>query len=775
MSKLVNINVNSSFKNEIISGDNFLTFLKNLPEMSIEEIDRIKNSTVNILKNCISPVFENEQNEQNTGLVLGYVQSGKTLSFTSLISLASDNNYKIVVVIAGTTNILLDQTNDRLSESLNDTENYVIMDEINESDKNRLCDIIENKERKRTIIIPILKHYKHIRRLKKIFNYPKLNKILRKIGVLVIDDEADQASLNGWARRNYKLSKKNSLKDIDVQAKVNKLTDQAVEDEKMTFRYTTTYREINELKKSLNNHSYVQYTATPQANLLLSQRDLLSPSWCEVLDPGNNYTGGLRFFNDKEDLIEKIEKEYVKDQIDPDMPIKLKEAFKLFLIESAILCYDHENCFRKRGIKIKNEEKIYPFKRTSMMIHADRIIKVNDQYYSWIKGYKSKFKEDIENQELEVLDDLKEVFIDCKKQLGSYFKTFPDFNQILYRVKNYVLDDILVWFVAGKGEDEPKSFEKKWEKSKHHILVGGQKLDRGFTVKDLIVTYLPRTTKGKSNSDTIEQRCRFFGYKKDYIEACKVYLPNESIDEFHEYVEFETSLRDYLKKYPIDEFYNNDRVMEFFSLNPTSLNKIPADLIQNNFNIYNYLQPDFENAKINDSIIINFLNSSKKLSKLESSNNTAKDKRHMVYSSNVFDVKNLANNLKFLKNKEIITKNQLIEVLNSLKESNKVWIIEMAYERENGRERTLDKSGRIKALHSNFPPNFGDRNLLITKQASGNFNWQNEPIIQIHKIKIKKSSGYSENIKIHEGKKLYIMSFLIPSETKTKISATGYD
>ena len=115
MSKLVNINVNSSFKNEIISGDNFLTFLKNLPEMSIEEIDRIKNSTVNILKNCISPVFENEQNEQNTGLVLGYVQSGKTLSFTSLISLASDNNYKIVVVIAGTTNILLDQTNDRLS------------------------------------------------------------------------------------------------------------------------------------------------------------------------------------------------------------------------------------------------------------------------------------------------------------------------------------------------------------------------------------------------------------------------------------------------------------------------------------------------------------------------------------------------------------------------------------------------------------------------------------------------------------------------------------
>ena len=85
---------------------------------------------------------------------------------------------------------------------------------------------------------------------------------------------------------------------------------------------------------------------------------------------------------------------------------------------------------------------------------------------------------------------------------------------------------------------------------KNLILVGGQKLDRGFTVKDLIVTYLPRTTKGKSNSDTIEQRCRFFGYKKDYIEACKVYLPNESIDEFHEYVEFETSLRDYLKKYP---------------------------------------------------------------------------------------------------------------------------------------------------------------------------------------------------------------------------------
>ena len=81
---------------------------------------------------------------------------------------------------------------------------------------------------------------------------------------------------------------------------------------KVPLNIATTYNRISNLKKILPNHSYIQYTATPQANLLLGQRDLLRPSWCEVLDPGNKYTGGERFFNDELDLIYEIDKENLK-------------------------------------------------------------------------------------------------------------------------------------------------------------------------------------------------------------------------------------------------------------------------------------------------------------------------------------------------------------------------------------------------------------------------------------------------------------------------------
>ena len=64
--------------------------------------------------------------------------------------------------------------------------------------------------------------------------------------------------------------------------------------------------------------------------------------------------------------------------------------------------------------------------------------------------------------------------------------------------------------------DEIDLTDEDWVEHLCHILIGGNKLDRGFTVKNLICTYMPRYSKDKSNADTIQQRCRFFGYKKDY-------------------------------------------------------------------------------------------------------------------------------------------------------------------------------------------------------------------------------------------------------------------
>ena len=743
MSKTINIGaIAEVMNNEIHTGENFEKFLRNLPPMQNEEVSRIKNSTINILSQCIAPHYEEPTYEQNTGLVLGYIQSGKTMSFTSLIALASDNDYKIVIVFAGTTNILLNQTIDRLEEDLDDENEYVIIEEGSLSSLTRIKRIIKNTKRQRTIILPILKHYKHIERIYNLFSIPELNLILPKLGVLIIDDEADQASLNGLARRNWKNSLKKRIENIND------------DDEKNAFEYTTTYNTISNLKKILPNHSYIQYTATPQANLLLGQRDMLRPSWCEVLDPGNKYTGGERFFNNDLDLIYEIDKENVKNQEDPEMPENLRHAFRLFLVESALLSYDFKG---KPRIKDKVE-------KTSMMIHADRLIVVNDIYISWLKAYNKNIIKDLDDNQEETIEDFKKIFLDVKIKLDTYFSVFPDFNEVIEKIKYYVIEGLMFWFVAGKEDDEVK-----WKSGSHHVLVGGQKLDRGFTVKNLIVTYMPRTTKSKSNADTIEQRCRFFGYKKDYIEACKVYIPQESINEFEEYVEYEKHLRNYLKNYSIDEFYDNDRLMKFGILNPTSINKIPGELFHNDFRSFNYFQPDFENKEHNDKIINQFLKSSCRLGilKPEDPKNHQKDNKHILFETTKGETIRVLNNIKFNSKRDQLTKSQILTLLNKNKNNKKVWLIQIAHDRDadGGRPRSIKNDGRIKSLASNRPPTFGDRDLLINTDDFNNFKklYNNEPIIQIHKIKIKDNQSYPSNLKKYVGQSLSIIATVFPS------------
>jgi len=750
MNKLIDIGTNIlGGDNEVFTGDNFEKFLRNLPPMGPEELSRIKNSTINILSQCVGSGFIKPSYEQNTGLVLGYIQSGKTMSFTSLIALASDNKYKVIILFAGTTTILLNQTVERLREDLSDKNEYVIIQEAGIDQVSTISSIIKNKERERIVILPILKQWQHIEKLQELFNSPQLNIFLPNKGILIIDDEADQASLNGFARRNYKLSKKKDFGAIND------------DDEKSAFKFSTTYDRISNLKSSIPNHSYIQYTATPQANLLLGQRDLLRPSWCEVLEPGDRYTGGKRFFNHELDLIQVIEKENVNNLEEPEMPENLRHAFRLFLIESALLCYDFD---KKKRIK----EKI---KLTSMMIHADRLIKVNNFYVRWLKSYKVNIIQDLNNSEEEVIENFKEVFDDVKIKLAKYFVDFPSFKQVIKKIKYYVLEETQFWFVAGKEDSEVD-----WKRCDHHVLVGGQKLDRGFTVKNLVVTYMPRSTKSKSNADTIEQRCRFFGYKKDYIDSCRVYLPQDSVNEFEEYVHFEKHLRDFLKRYPIDEFYDNDRLMKFGVLNPTSQNKIPGELFRNDFRSFNYFQPDFKNSIYNDRLINFFLKSSKEIGVLEPKNNNSKDNKHKLYKSTIGRTKELLLEVKFNSKREQLAKAQLLDLLEKIDINQKTWVIQIAHERN--RPRSLKSDGRIKSLASNYPPTFGDRDLLIKANDLHNFyrQYNNEPIIQIHKIKIKDNASYPENIKKHIGLTLNVIAVVLPNEkSSSSFISVDYD
>src|SRR5439155_5542212 len=81
-----------------------------------------------------------------------------------------------------------------------------------------------------------------------------------------------------------------------------------------------------------------------------------------------------------------------------------------------------------------------------------------------------------------------------------------------------------------------------WAREYPHILVGGQALDRGYTVEGLTVTYMPRG-RGVGNADTIQQRARWFGYKAGYLGYCRVYLSDDTFQAYRSYVIHEEDVR----------------------------------------------------------------------------------------------------------------------------------------------------------------------------------------------------------------------------------------
>lgn len=266
MSELVQVLSSKQDRNEWIPvlGSETLALLDRL-ELREEDKKNVRDEAVSVLSKCLRPSMDAGH---KTGLVIGYIQSGKTMSFTTLAALAHDNGYKLIVVITGITKNLFEQSRERLEQDLeirhrrtwkfhaNPKAKPHVVQSINvalQSDQH-LVDV-----GKQAVLIAAMKNSTHLKNLIQLLKQLDL----RGIPALVIDDEADQASLNTQVRDGGR---------------------------------STIYQRILDIRDCLPNHTFLQYTATPQALLLINLIDVLSPDFAEILTPGSTYTGGKIFF-----------------------------------------------------------------------------------------------------------------------------------------------------------------------------------------------------------------------------------------------------------------------------------------------------------------------------------------------------------------------------------------------------------------------------------------------------------------------------------------------
>jgi hypothetical protein len=306
----------------------------------------------------------------------------------------------------------------------------------------------------------------------------------------------------------------------------------------------------------------LQYTATPQAPLLLNIADILSPDFCHVLDPGKDYTGGHSFFIENPALVKEIPtSELVSISTPPtSVPPSLLEAMRLFIL----------------GVAVEIQRPDYDTR--SMLVHPSSQTGLHAVFVQWVRSaldlwrrLLAQSEDNLDRQEL--LSD----FRDSHADLCSSVRDLADFSALVPQLKQALLQIRLEEVNATQGTTPII----KWERAPAWILVGGQALDRGFTVKGLTVSYMPRPlASGQSNADTLQQRARFFGYKRSYLGYCRIWLEGAVKDAFTDYVRHEDEVRRSLRQFerldrPLSEWRR--RFILDSAMAPTRRNVIDID------------------------------------------------------------------------------------------------------------------------------------------------------------------------------------------------------
>lgn len=443
------------------------------------------------------------QPAQETGLVVGYVQSGKTLSFTTVIGLARDNRFPLVIVVVGTKTNLHTQSAERLERDLgadsgDGPREWRLLRNPTDDDAQTIRKTIEDwsdpdldNDERATLLITVLKQQHHLGRLTDALSGLDLT----TVPVLVIDDEADQAGLNAKVRRGEE---------------------------------STIYRCLRQLRATLPLHTYLLYTATPQAPLLININSALSPSFVHVLQPGEGYVGGAEFFAPGSPYARTIPVAEVLDDnnLPDEPPSSLIEALRFFFVGLAAT--------------LAAADQGGPRERRSMMVHPSRIRQVHRTLQGWVVDTVEEWRRVMELDRADPdRQDLERDFLEAWEDASATMPGIADFDAVMGKMRRALRRTQVIEFNTNGRVRTP---EIEWRDADGWILVGGQALDRGYTVDSLTVTYMPRGI-GTGNADAIQQRARFFGYKRRYLGLCRVYLEAATLTAFRGYVDHEEIMR----------------------------------------------------------------------------------------------------------------------------------------------------------------------------------------------------------------------------------------
>lgn len=476
-----------------------------LPEAAVQGIDE---STTRILSRCANP---KEPGDRRKGLVIGYVQSGKTANYAGLIAKAVDAGYRIIIVLAGMYTNLRAQTQLRLETDLN----------VNDAkDKHgvawslltgRETDIAPSNNvgfmsSSTNVAIMIVK--KHEKRLANVARFLRdiNDDTLRNRAVLIIDDESDQATPN-------------TLSDRELVSTINK--------------------RIRGIWKEVPTGTYVAYTATPFANMFIDPNDpedLYPEDFAMVLPRPEGYMGADSFFDVDQDadrdedepiyalshVIDLAEAQSLVpgkdiDSFEPEVTPSLDDAIRWFMIATAI-----------RQIRTGNTS------HSSMLLHTSHRVAAHQR----LKDAVSSFTEDLALRRDAEEESFKSVFtretVRTAHLRGE--ELIPDWPAVWNQVRE-IIGRLTVKIDNGQSDDRLVYPD---DSPQFVIAIGGGTLSRGLTLEGLVVSYFLRTS---NTYDTLLQMGRWFGFRPHYQDLARVWVGPGLLEDYAHLARVEREIR----------------------------------------------------------------------------------------------------------------------------------------------------------------------------------------------------------------------------------------
>ena len=508
---------------------------------AVETIDRESGEILNLLVNL------NEKGVKRKGLVVGYVQSGKTANFSAVITKAVDEGYRLVIVMTGILESLRSQTQARLQNgvanaiikskksviSLTSVKSDISSDDASNLEANLYAGGVA--------YAVVKKNHNCLKYLLEQLRIVNQKGLLEGVPVLIIDDESDQATPNT----------------------ANKTED-----------YSTINGDMRQIWDQVQQGSYVAYTATPFANVFMNPKDeeryteyfdseesdnletierypgLYPSNFAYALGRPKGYIGASHIFGNtllvaqdeggmfvgeveidavrgiKEGEAEILRHPTRKDGGDymPEMVPSLEAAVQWFMIATALR--------RRRTQKQQH---------SSMLIHLSHLKETHFEVEKVINDYISKLKESYGNPENnDAMQSLYEREV-ARMQAIHPEKFYPEWDELKLDVSQVIRKTKCI--VENSASDEQLKYEGKEPVT--CIVIGGNALSRGLTLEGLICSYYLRKSK---TYDALLQMGRWFGFRPGYEDLIRLWTTEDIQEDYRYLADIEDELREEIRE-----------------------------------------------------------------------------------------------------------------------------------------------------------------------------------------------------------------------------------